>query len=221
MSCTRCVCVGEREEEGRGGREVKTHVTARTTNAHCSLAPEEWCTRVCDFFFFHKSFCRCVFHRNLFGVPDHLLLFPTTLVTAPSTTCADPQSSSWFGRLAEQSLRHPERTGSLKERLPAASVRIANSRNRHYSRCSVCEYASSRERTTARLSLAAPERVNKFCRQPAKSQHDSVRSEWRCDEFDADVVPFQPRSLLQGLVFGHCPHQRPLPIGRNFVHQAH
>ena len=44
-----------------------------------------------------------MFHRNLLGVPDPPPLFPTTLITESGTTCVDPRSGSWFGRMAEQS----------------------------------------------------------------------------------------------------------------------
>ena len=49
-----------------------------------------------------KSSCRHVFHHNLLGVPGPLPLFPTTLFMESATTCADPRSGSWFGRVAEQ-----------------------------------------------------------------------------------------------------------------------
>ena len=45
-----------------------------------------------------------MFHRNLLGVPDPPPLFPATLATETGTTCADPLSGSWLGRMAEQSL---------------------------------------------------------------------------------------------------------------------
>ena len=53
--------------------------------------------------FSQKSSCRHMFHRNLLGVPDPPLRFPTALRTASGTTCADPRSGSWFGRMAERS----------------------------------------------------------------------------------------------------------------------
>ena len=49
------------------------------------------------------SSCRHTFHRNLLGVLDSPPLFRTTLVTESGTTCADPRTGSWFGRMAEQS----------------------------------------------------------------------------------------------------------------------
>ena len=65
----------------------------------------------------------------------------------------------------------------------------------------------------ARRSLLAPEFVNKFWWQPAESQQD-IQPERRNDEFDANVVSFQPRFLLQELIFAHCPHQPRLTRSR-------
>ena len=43
-----------------------------------------------------------MFHRNLLGLLDHHLDFPL-MVTESGTTCADPRSGSWLGRMAEVS----------------------------------------------------------------------------------------------------------------------
>ena len=66
--------------------------------------------------------------------------------------------------------------------------------------CSACARTSSGELPTARRSLPAPEPVNKFCWQLAESQQHN-QPERRGDEFDADVVSFLPRFLLQELIF--------------------
>ena len=44
-----------------------------------------------------------MFHRNLLGVLDPPLHFRSVLRTESGTTCADPRSGAWFGRVAEQS----------------------------------------------------------------------------------------------------------------------
>ena len=49
------------------------------------------------------SSCCHVFHRNLLGVLDPPPLFPSTLVTESGTTCVDPRSGAFCGRVAEQS----------------------------------------------------------------------------------------------------------------------
>ena len=66
-----------------------------------------------------------------------------------------------------------------------------------YPRCRASEHPSTGERPTARRSLPTPEPVSEFCWQPLESQRHN-QLERRSDEFDADVVSFQPRFLLQG-----------------------
>ena len=59
-----------------------------------------------------------------------------------------------------------------------------------------CEHPSPGERPTALRSMPAPEPVSEFCWQPLESQQLN-QPERRSDEFDADVVSFQPRFLLR------------------------
>ena len=85
-----------------------------------------------------------------------------------------------------------------------------------YPRSSACDHPSSGERSTARRSLPAREPVSKFCWEPVESQQHN-QPERRSDEFDADVVSFQVRFLLQELNFAHCPYQPRRPIRGNFL----
>ena len=78
---------------------------------HTSSTYMRWFKMSCAFesAFSQESSCRHVFHRKLLGVPHHPPLFPTPLVTDSGTTCADPRSGSWLGRMAEQSPITPSR----------------------------------------------------------------------------------------------------------------
>ena len=64
-------------------------------------------------------------------------------------------------------------------------------------------------RPTARRPLPALEPVSEFCWKPLGSQQHN-QTERRNDEFDADVLSFQPQFLLQELIFAHCPFRTSL-----------
>ena len=97
---------------------------------------------------------------------------------------------------------------------------LADSRDRHLLKVQCLRTRQFRGAPHDAPVLPALEPVNKFCWQPAERQQDNGRSEWRNDEFDADAVPFQPRFLLQELLFAHCPHRLRSPIRGNFLYKG-
>ena len=88
-----------------------------------------------------------------------------------------------------------------------------------YSRCNICEQASSGERSTAPVPAGTgvcQHIVLATGREPARQC--SVGVEKR--KIDADAVPFQLWFLHQELMFAHCPHQPCTSNRENFLNRS-
>ena len=88
-----------------------------------------------------------MFHRNLLGVPDPPSRF-LAMVTESGTTCADPRSGSWFGRVAEQSplavvggsedsAHGGDMSGCQQRTTPHRGLKTVHRRSRRHSTCSM------------------------------------------------------------------------------------